>query len=296
MGAIFRKEHKPQHTGLIVNDEEVVVIVEVHTSTGKYPFPEGEIHRPEWGEWHHEDQGMFVRNCEFSDGACDMQDYKTEPGGKFVPLEGGTFDMVAAKDDGTVEIVHQDADGTIIQHHRGEDAPSSEWAHTAVTASFPSGTDPLAALRASMAVFMERKDGSNALAPWQQVRWWHGGPTGLRKGSKLLPPSESGHRPGLDFTDKEAVYITSDRNAAIMFAARHDRPCLYEVTGFEWLDGATEPSPDDVIPGDPTSARVKTATIHRIEQISALELRRTLYELSATRDDAIAGDQGESDG
>lgn len=47
----------------------------MHVSTGKYPFPAGELHLPEWGPWHHEDMGVFVRNCEFSAGACDVQQH-----------------------------------------------------------------------------------------------------------------------------------------------------------------------------------------------------------------------------
>jgi hypothetical protein len=149
------------------------------------------------------------------------------------------------------------------------------WAHDAVVARYPSGTDPLAAIRESMTVFMEKADGTNALPGWQQRRWYHGGQYGLKVGDVLLPPSTTGRVPGLDFTDRDAVYVTSERGAAVLFATRHDRPTIYEVL----IDPAVEPDVDDVIPNEDTSRRVRWARIHRIETPSRLELRRALYEI-----------------
>lgn len=151
------------------------------------------------------------------------------------------------------------------------------YVNDSVHARFPGGTDPLQAIRETMGVFMERTDGGNDLPWWARLRWWHGGPQGFDRGSLLLPPSVTGVVPGLGGTDKDSVYVTTDRSAAIMFSARHDHPCLYEVTDF----GGIEPIFDDVLPTVEVSKRVPRCKVHRIEQISNLELRRVLYELNA---------------
>lgn len=152
-------------------------------------------------------------------------------------------------------------------------APSSEFVNDAVFARFPGGTDPLTAIRESMAVFMERKDGTNALAWWSTKRWWHGGPGGFKRGNMLLPPSQTGVVPGLPSSDRDAVYVTTDRDLALLFAARHNTPHLYEVAKL-----LVEPSPDDTV-NDDRCWRVRAAMVDRVEQPSTLELRRVLYEL-----------------
>lgn len=149
--------------------------------------------------------------------------------------------------------------------------------HTEVKASFPSGTDPLAAIREAMGVFMERTDGTNALEWWQRVRWWHGGAKGMRRGDEVLPPSETGIVPGLNATDKESVYITTDRADALRYAFRHNTPMLFEVTVRE------EPRFDDVLPTVPTSKRVSSATVYRLEQPSRQEMFSFMAEMEATR-------------
>jgi hypothetical protein len=56
MGAIFR------HTG----DGK-------HVSTGKYPYPAGQVHDPVWGpEWH--DMGYIFRSCLFDGDGCDLDE------------------------------------------------------------------------------------------------------------------------------------------------------------------------------------------------------------------------------
>lgn len=155
-----------------------------------------------------------------------------------------------------------------------EIVPSSPYKHDAVRARFPSGTDPLAAIRETMGAFMERTDGSNDLPWWSRSRWWHGGPAGIRRGDMLRPPSETGVIPGLENSDRTSVYITTDRDLALLFAARHDRPGLYEVARL-----TSEPSHDDTV-SDDRCWRVPSAVVYRIEQPSALELRRVLYELN----------------
>lgn len=149
-----------------------------------------------------------------------------------------------------------------------------EWSNTGVRLSVPSGTDPLAALREAMGVFMERRDGTNAMPWWLRVRWWHGGEVGLDRIGMLLPPSETGYVPQLDFTDRYSCYITTDRDEAIMFAARFAHPGLYEVALFE------EPLLDDTVEST-TSFRCRRARIWRRESISREDLLRVRARLTA---------------
>lgn len=152
----------------------------------------------------------------------------------------------------------------------------ADFAHDEVRLRVPAGTDPLLAVREAMGVFMERTDGSSALPWWSQRRWWHGSHDGFRRGDQLLPPAVTGVMPGLDGSDTDAVYLTSSRDDALMYSARHERPMLYEVTRI-----GTEPVHDDLLPADGDSWKVPSAVVYRIEQPSMLELRRVLYELQA---------------
>lgn len=147
------------------------------------------------------------------------------------------------------------------------------WATTAVEGRFPSGTDPLAAIREVMVPFMERTDGSNAVPWWNQARWWHGGGTGLKQGDVLLPPSETGIVPALVGTDKTSVYITTNRDKAILYAAPFEFPAIYEVTVTD------EPQPDDVV-DDKESWRVPRAKVWRRESIPTRELFRARRALN----------------
>jgi hypothetical protein len=192
--------------------------------------------------------GEIVAGSAFGDHVHEDGTVHAEPG-KWVELDGGALDMGA---------IHLDG---------------QEWAHTHVAASYPAGTDPLAAIREAMGVFMERRDGTNAMEWWQRVRWWHGGPAGFKRGDQLLPPSQTGRVPGLDGTDKTSVYVTTSRDDALMFSARHERPALYEVT----IDH--EPVDDDVLPQTPTSKRVPSAKVWRIEQPSRTELAAVLQQM-----------------
>ncbi len=50
-----------------------------HVSTGKFPFPAGQEHEPEWGPWFR-DMGGWMRQCQFMKNECDIDDYsKTGP-------------------------------------------------------------------------------------------------------------------------------------------------------------------------------------------------------------------------
>lgn len=161
-------------------------------------------------------------------------------------------------------------------------APSEDasWANDAVFLRVPSGTDPLAALREAMGVFMERTDGTNAMPWWLRVRWWHGGATGLKQGDMLLPPSETGIMPALEVTDRRSVYITTNQNIAILFAARFKHPALYEVT----ID--MEPARDDVVPDDASSWRVPRAKVWRRLGIPASNLAMSRLALEYRPPDA----------
>lgn len=144
--------------------------------------------------------------------------------------------------------------------------PAEGWANREVRASFPAGTDPLAAIRETLGVFFERADGSNAMPWWTRCRWWHGGQAGIHRGAILRPPAETGIVPGLDTTDKASVYVTASREEALLFALRHQRPMLYEVV----VD--VEPVPDDLLPDHAPSKRVPSARVIRVEQPSNREV------------------------
>jgi hypothetical protein len=135
--------------------------------------------------------------------------------------------------------------------------PDGRFRHTHVGARFPSGTNPRDAIRAAMSVFMERDDGTNALGWWQQpgVRLFHGTGISLRVGDEVLPPSHTGVVPIVADSDPEAVYVTTQMADAVLYAARHPHPVVYEVTS------TVEPVPDDVLGGDDTSWRVPSAVV-----------------------------------
>lgn len=160
----------------------------------------------------------------------------------------------------------------------GDYVASPDFTHDEVRLTVPAGTDPLAAIREAMGVFMERTDGTNAMPWWTQVRWWHGGPAGFKRGDILLPPSRTGRLPGLEASDVDSVYVTTDRAQALLFAARHESPRLYEVTKIGEGGG---PQLDDILPEDDTCWRVRSAMVYRVEVPSTLELRRVLYELES---------------
>lgn len=207
---------------------------------------------------------------------------------QFVPVEGvgvcsgcaggKTMEAFWAHQDATADLIVSGdnyADGNVEAVDPA--TPTAPFVHDKVFARFPSGTDPLAAVKEAMGVFMERADGTNELPWWSQRRWWHGSHDGFRRGTVLLPPSQTGVIPGLDGTDHDAVYLTTSRDDALMFAARHERPMLYEVTRL-----TVEPVHDELLPPeDDTSWKVPSAAVYRIEQPSMLELRRVLYELQA---------------
>lgn len=140
--------------------------------------------------------------------------------------------------------------------------------YRAVRLSVPAGTDLRAAISEAMSVFMERTDGTSALPWWVTTKMWHGGheSAAVRRSRLLLPPSQTGVLPGLDNSDRDAVYLTTSRDDALMYATRHDRPVLYEVAL------TSEPTFDDMMPENRTSWRVSSARVSRIEYPSKHEL------------------------
>lgn len=184
--------------------------------------------------------------------------------GKFVKLDGGTTDVGIAG--------HPDT------------SPQSEFVNDRVFLRAPAGTDPLAVMREAMSVFMEKRDGTNVLPWWRQKRWWHGGAHGLRRGERLLPPSLTGKLPGLDGTDVDAVYLTTERTDALLYCARHDRPALYEVL----VDH--EPQADPLLPAG-QSWTVTSARVHRMEQPSRAELTAVLDTLLGPMPTNLLDDQ-----
>ena len=174
------------------------------------------------------------------------------------------------------------------------DPAVAPWENTAVHGRYPAGTDPNAALREVMTAFMKRTDGTNAMPWWTQSRWWHAGPAGFSRGDVLSPPSQTGVVPLLN-SDRDAVYVTIDRDEALMYCAQHvlgatdvrgnrigPTPRLYQVS-FD-----VEPQPDDTQPESETSFRVPSATVQRVEQPSRHELARVIGEILEVHKDQLA--------
>lgn len=154
-----------------------------------------------------------------------------------------------------------------------------------LAARYPGGTDPRMALRDALGEFMKKTDGTTDMPWWLEAnyRWWHAGPMGFKRGSEILPPSETGVIPLLDSSDREMVYVTSSREESIVYATvamgrSGKMPQLYEVSFGE------EPIFDDTQPESQTSFRVARATVRRIEAPSRAELTGAMVEIMDARD------------
>lgn len=80
-----------------------------------------------------------------------------------------------------------------------------------------------------------------------QVRYFHGGPRGLRVGSYILPPTETGKRSLSDYGAagvhrRDRVYVATDISGAAIYAVMHPsmNGVVYEVAP----EGDIEPDPD----------------------------------------------------
>lgn len=100
-----------------------------------------------------------------------------------------------------------------------------------------------------------------------RTRYYHGGVKGLLRGQKILPPIETGKSTLLQFAKEiepdgvqrpDKVYITTDLDAAKMFAFSFPYGDVYEVTPSEDL----EDDPDCTLPG--LSYQCSFATIKSI--------------------------------
>lgn len=77
------------------------------------------------------------------------------------------------------------------------------------------------------------------------MAYYHGGPPGRQRGALLLPPNITGARTTADYgagavCRRDRVYVTTDINGALMFAAGQRRGVVYQVEPI----GALEPDPD----------------------------------------------------
>lgn len=82
------------------------------------------------------------------------------------------------------------------------------------------------------------------------TKLYHGGRPGIQRGAFLLPPSitkvKSCSDYGMDGVHRrDRVYVTTDRAAALMYAATVKRGVIYEVEPV----GQVEPDPDCTAPG-----------------------------------------------
>ncbi len=117
------------------------------------------------------------------------------------------------------------------------------------------------------------------------VKFYHGGPPGLRVGDRILPPSVTGvpscksfgAAAGLDTSviRTDRVYLTSHPVAARMFAGMHPsyRGCVYQVTP----EGQVDPDPDCKDPG--LSWEAPSAVVVAVMRLSQTALRRIRNQL-----------------
>lgn len=130
------------------------------------------------------------------------------------------------------------------------------------------------------------------------ARWWHG--SGRIHDTHLRPPIVTGTPSTLtiartiDDIDQtlveatlsdEHVYLVNDRDAAIMYAALHPNPWVYEVA----LDGATYDPDPDFIDHDDGMQSIRVAGAVRIirrekpSNILVIEARRAIAAIDRER-------------
>lgn len=114
--------------------------------------------------------------------------------------------------------------------------------------------------------------GSQALAA-QAPTYYHGGAPGRQRGAYILPPSITGasctadHQANTDgVARRDRVYVTTNPNAALMYAAGHRRGVIYEVEP----DGELEPDPDCNEPG--LSYQCARARIRKVIKVKPADL------------------------
>lgn len=113
------------------------------------------------------------------------------------------------------------------------------------------------------------------------MNFYHGGPRGFQRGAFLLPPSVTGAKSttwwlGACVHRVDRVYITTDINGALLFAAGFPRGVIYEVDPV----GVLEADPDCDKPG--LSYQCEKARIKRVRKVSPAMLhavRESLCEV-----------------
>ena len=101
--------------------------------------------------------------------------------------------------------------------------------------------------------------------------YFHGGPAGVQRGAFLLPPTITKRKhcslygaAGIHRTDR--VYITTDRTAALLFAASWPKGVVYECEPI----GDVEPDPDCSVPG--LSYQCEKARVRRVIKLSCADI------------------------
>ena len=129
----------------------------------------------------------------------------------------------------------------------------------------------------------------------EPMRIYHGGAPGLHKGDLITPrpagdtrhlidgcPTCEARRAGAptpdDDLDPTAVYVTTDRDYARIYAAGYPRGGLYRVE----VDGPLTPSPDPVPSWAVSSARV-VGVIDALVRLTPTQTRRALRRAMSGR-------------
>lgn len=103
------------------------------------------------------------------------------------------------------------------------------------------------------------------------TRYFHGGVRGLRKGDKILPPSQTGNKTLLEYAREidpkgdqrdDRIYLTTSKKWARVYASVIPRGDVYEVIP----DGELEHDPDCLEEG--LSFQCISGTVKRVVEMS----------------------------
>ena len=114
------------------------------------------------------------------------------------------------------------------------------------------------------------------------VTFWHGGPSGRKRGEFLLPPQITGAPSCSEFGAagvhrRDRVYITTDAAAALLFAAGWDNGVIYECEPI----GPIQHDPDCDRTGLAFECeRARVVRIHRLSADAIARARRLLLARS----------------
>lgn len=111
-------------------------------------------------------------------------------------------------------------------------------------------------------------------------RYFHGGYGGLKTGALILPPTETGAASCSDYGGhlvcrRDRVYVTTDLDSAIVFAAMHhsNKGKVYQVEPLGELD----PDPDCKVPGQSFSCeRAAILAVRKITNKQRRMIQRAL--------------------